>query len=343
VDWHSIHVYYHDDNKDRLILDAVRPLFKRLASAASWTRHWRQGPHLRLTFRSDVDTTLPLAEEVVGGWLAEHPSTTSLDPDSLLPAHRLLAMREREQGPLTPWPPNNSLRVAEYDRRVAVLGNEDMADLLADFYADTTPMSFAMVEAEKRLMLAFDLVVATAHTQTTGIQHGFVALRSHAEAFLNGHPDSGKLRPRWDEHYQRHADSLAARLRGVVATLDGDHEAVPFVRDWARVLGTYRARAENLLAEGRFFMPTANFSPESGLAQNSRFHRALVAGPRWSEMGSSTTFALFRLMANYTYLQLTRLGVTPDERFLLCHLAANAVEDQYGVSALDLVTKGVPS
>jgi hypothetical protein len=42
-------------------------------------------------------------------------------------------------------------------------------------------------------------------------------------------------------------------------------------------------------------------------------------------------------MLNYTYLHMTRLGITPTERFLLCHLAANAVEECYGVSAFELV------
>jgi hypothetical protein len=48
-------------------------------------------------------------------------------------------------------------------------------------------------------------------------------------------------------------------------------------------------------------------------------------------------------MLNLTYLMLTRLGISPAERFLLCHLAANAVEDQYGVSAIDSASGHSPS
>lgn len=349
MNWHTICVYYHDEDKNALILDGVRPLFDLLAGhvdAVSWTRHWRQGPHLRLNVRADDATVhrtvLPMAEEIVGGWLSEHPSTLDLDPDELLPLHQGLAEQERERGPLMPWHANNSLHLAPYDRRTEVLGNDEMADLLADFYADATPASFQMVEraatGQQRLMLAFDLIVATTHALTTGgVREGVVALRSHAEAFLNGHPESGRLRPSWDQHHRRHAEMLAARVAAVVATVDGDREAVEFVRDWANLLLRYRTRAEELMARQRFYMPPIGFGPESGLVRASPFHRALVAGPRWSGLGSSTTFALYRLLVNYTYLQLTRLGVAPAERFLLCHLAANAVEDQYGVSALDLV------
>jgi hypothetical protein len=46
----------------------------------------------------------------------------------------------------------------------------------------------------------------------------------------------------------------------------------------------------------------------------------------------------YRLVLNYMYLHFTRLGLTPIERFLLCHLTANAVEDCYGISAMEQLT-----
>jgi hypothetical protein len=334
MDWHTIHVHHHDENADPLLLDAVRPLFARLAgqvAAVSWTRHWRLGPHLRLNVLADEDVVtgvaLPAAREVVGGWLRRHPSTRRLDPAALLPVHRRLAAAEREDGPLTPWRPDNSLHLGPYDRRVAVLGTEEMADLLADFYADTTPLSFAVVEhapATRRLMVAFDLIVATAHAlSTAGIQEAFVSLRSHAEAFLHGNPEH--LRDGWDRHYRRHADTLGIRLAGVVTALDEDRDLVPFVRDWAAVLRRYRRRAEDLMDTGRFAMPGVD---SARMAAVSPFHRSLVDGRAWAELAGSRAFALYRLAINYTYLQLTRLGVAPEHRFLLCHLAANTVEER---------------
>jgi hypothetical protein len=347
VDWHTIYVYYHDDDKDALILGAVRPLFDRLAGqvdAMSWTRHWRQGPHLRLNVRAGSETVhrsvFPAAQEIVGGWLDRNPSTRQLDPLAVLPDHRMLAEAENERGPLMPWPANNSLRLGHYDRRVEVLGNEEMAGLLASFYADTTSISFRMTErsgAGQRLMLAFDLIVATVHAlSTAGIRDGFVALRSHAEAFLNGRKENGLLRDGWDRHYRRHSTTLATRLAGVVATIDGSHEAAGFVREWVDLLRRYRNRAEELVARQQFYLPPLDSGADSGLSAASPFHATLVAGPRWARLRDSPAFALSRLLINYTYLQLTRLGVAPGERFLLCHLAANAVEDQYDVSALEL-------
>ncbi len=336
MDWHTIHVHYHDEDVDPLLLHGVRPLFADLTgqvAALSWTRHWLRGPHLRLNVRADEHlvrhVVFPAAREVVGGWLRAHPSTRRLDPAALLAEHRAMAAHEKEPGPLTPLRANNSLHLGRYDRRVAVLGTEEMADLLADFYADTTALSFAVVEAApaaKRLMTAFDLVVATAHALSGGgIGEAVVSLRSHAEAFLHGSPEHEALRDGWDRHHRRHADVLGVRLAAVVAALDEDRDLVPFVRDWTAVLRRYRRRAEELVDRGRFSMPGAD---PAAMAALSPFHRSLAGRGDFAALAASRGFALYRLMINYTYLQLTRLGVTPGQRFLLCHLAANTVEER---------------
>ena len=75
-------------------------------------RHWQRGPHLRLNIRaSDRDWTRvvqPAINEVIGGYLAAHPSTAQLDEAAMLPQHELLAMLEEEHGPLTPGSPTTA-------------------------------------------------------------------------------------------------------------------------------------------------------------------------------------------------------------------------------------------
>ena len=57
---------------------------------------------------------------------------------------------------------------------------------------------------------------------------------------------------------------------------------------------------------------------------NRQFHdRVLPSAP----------FRHYRLLLNLLYLQLTKLGMKPAERYLLGHLIANTVEDSYGVDA----------
>jgi hypothetical protein len=361
-DWTSIHVYYYQD-PDGLILDAVRPLFARLSEHGVRTyfeRHWRQGPHLRLNIQATPQTVstlvLPAVEQIVGGYLRAHPSVADLDPERMLPLHERLAEREAESGPLLPWYPDNSIQHAAYDGSASVLGSQQAVELLADFYVDSTPLAFQMIERVRqrgtsRLAGAFDLMVASAQAfSPDGITLGFVSFRSHAEVFLNAWPEGQGLRPHWDRHYARHADALAARVRAVVTELDGQAgsagEATSVIGHWVRTMAPFPHRAQQLLAAGL----TLGLRPaddqeqqqheqkSNDLVAQSPFHRTLVANPYWAEIEGADWFLRYRLVLNYLYLHFTRLGLTPTERYLLCHLTANAVEDSYGVSAMEQLT-----
>src|SRR5262249_1734713 len=49
--WHSTQIHYYDDDKDGLLLDAVRPLIDDVAADVErvfFVRHWLRGPHVRL-------------------------------------------------------------------------------------------------------------------------------------------------------------------------------------------------------------------------------------------------------------------------------------------------------
>lgn len=358
MDWHSIHVHYYADDRDPLILHGVRPLFEHLrrdVEKAFFLRHWRQGPHLRLNLRCAEGTlersVRPAVHETIGRFLRERPSTRAVDPERHLPTHRRLAELESEPGPLLPWYPDNSIRYTSFDRRRHVLEGADV-DLLIDFYVDTNELAFRMLDGidrgRDRYRAAFDLMISTAHAlSAVGIVRGCVSFRSHAEAFLNGYPEGRGLRRRWDDHYSANATALVEQVRRVVATLDGTDEPVsrgpvPYVRDWVTALTPYQSQVRTLIETGRLSLPSPQ-SVDAGrpatrtLGEASSFHRELLAAPAWARMREAEWFASYRLMLNYTYLQLTRLGISPAERFLLCHLAANAVEDAFGVSALDVV------
>ena len=350
VDWRSLHVVYYEDNKDGLVLDGVRPLFRRLAGhvpGVSYTRHWRLGPHLRLNFRCDAATMAgvvrPAADDVLGRYLASTPSTARLDPEAHLPMHRRLAAMEREQGRLMPWRPDNSIHEAPWERRLHVLNGPDAAGLLADFYADTTDLAFTMTEmvvaGRQRSSLAFDLLIATAHGLSgVGLADGSLSLRAHAEGFFAEFPGGEEHRAGWDAHFRRHGGGLPARIERVLKLLDSG--AAGPLSDWVAVLASYRRRAEDLLAAGRLAMPHPGRGVRPEVVARNEFLR--VADPGWFTALTAPWFVRWRLMLNYTYLHLTRLGITPMERFLLCYLASRAVEEHFGVPALRRISEPPP-
>ncbi|GAA4874115.1 thiopeptide maturation pyridine synthase [Saccharopolyspora cebuensis] len=353
--WRGLQVYFYAEDKDDLLLDCVRPLFGRVAARTErllFTRHWLRGPHLRLAFRAPDDTVVPTAEREITRYLAAHPSTARVDERALLATHRRLAEQEQEPGPLTPLHPDNSVQHAPHDRRVPVLGGAAAAALLEDFYHETNDTAFDMLAHVRaggdRLVLALDLMLATAHALWPGIDRGFISYRSHAEGFIVRAADPAARRAFCEERYRAQSLLLRERLTAVLACLDGGGGDVPFITDWVAVLARYRAAAEPLIGSGELSFAAAQRSPEQGGAErrgwdegmlaHSTFHQLLQGeGGRMEQLQRDPAFLGYRFALNYLYLHLNRIGLRPVERFLLCHLISDAVEEHYGISAHDFV------
>ncbi|MEU9834708.1 thiopeptide maturation pyridine synthase [Streptosporangium sp. NPDC048047] len=359
--WHCVHVHYHAPDKDGLLLDAVRPLLDGLrgrVEAAYVLRHWRQGPHLRINVKAAPrvweEVVRPRIDEVVGAYLREHPSTVRLDPDESLARHRLLALREQEHGPLTPWPPDNSIRDAPYDSRRHVLGSDEAVELLTAFYADSTPLLFAMLDHVRaghdgRQGLALNLMLTVAHTSHP-ITRSYLSFRMHAEGFITWAADPAATRDAFERDFRERREALTARVRDAVAALDDPAAPpVPFVREWAALLERYRVRAGELMDDGRLAQPTTRpgeaFEARLGdlpvpRREPSELQRLIFDSPAYhEEVFADPAFLRYRVLLNYTYLHLTRMGLTPLDRFRMCHLLADAVEDAYGLSALDALRR----
>ncbi|MCA2221927.1 thiopeptide maturation pyridine synthase [Nonomuraea aurantiaca] len=346
--------------QDDLLLDAVGPLLRHLrgtVEAAHVLRHWRRGPHLRLNVKTDpatwAEAVRQAIDEIIGSYLRAHPSTAVLDQRALLAQHRVLAEQEKDPGPLTPWYPDSSLHDAPYDSRHQAL-DEDAASLLAGFYTDSTPLLLDMLRHvrsghDTKDGLAMTLMLATSHTAMSPITRSFVSYRSHAEGFLARCADSDAVRAGFERDYQARRDELTGRVRAVIATLDSADDTdcaigidsitgnVPFVREWAALIAEYGRRAEPLIARGRLIRPGSH-QEALAIPRLSDFHRLMFSSRTYHDrVFADPGFLRYRVLINYTYLQNTRLGITPPARFRICHLAANAVEEVYDLSALGLI------
>jgi hypothetical protein len=103
---HTLHIAYHDADKNGLLLDGIRPALARLGADgtnAFLLRHWWRGPHLRLNVRTDErawrERVRPLVEKAVGAYLAAHPSVTVLDPAASLDRREPPVARSTREDP----------------------------------------------------------------------------------------------------------------------------------------------------------------------------------------------------------------------------------------------------
>jgi hypothetical protein len=176
------------------------------------------------------------------------------------------------------------------------------------------------------------------------IQRGYISFRSHAEGFIAGTGDPAAIRDCFEQHYKPREEALAERLRAVLETLDGSSEEVPFVREWVSMMRSFRDRGGPAIRDGRISLdpPPSGDSGTAGAGhpwQRSEFHTLLSESGAYQLLTGDPEFLCFRLMLNYLYLHMTRIGVTPVERFMLCHFAANTVENVYGLSATDMIRR----
>lgn len=356
----TAYVYYYAPDKTDILLDAVQPLFEKLGGAVSsayFTRHWRFGPHIRIRFRITLPEQeriiIAAVQDVIGGYLRKRPSNVSFDRENLLRQHLVLARLESERGALTPLQPDNSITFTNTFMLGQDSEDEAVQRFLANCYAETTQLAFSMLDAqrsqrESRFDLGFDLMTAAAHAlypspQRRGIAEGFVSFRSHAEAYLAMIKEGEAVRNHFEREYRRFAPQLVRRLRDAVAALDERRSGRPFVQEWLLLAKPQIDRASDLIATGALVLPaprrkaTGKYGWDDDWVGRSRFHSVINASDRYlSFLFENEWFQKYRIALNLTYLHLNRIGLLPVERYLLCHLVANTVEDIYGVFAQDL-------
>ncbi len=351
-----LRVAYHDPDPAPLLRAGVRPLLVELADAglpAFWTRHWRRGPHLRIVVDADDAAwdrvVRPAAERHLLPALAAHPSTTVLDPEQLRDSYRQLAERERELGPLEPQQPDNTVEEEPHDPRLHVLGTPDAVNLFEGFQQRTSDAALTMAVGEGPSLSthAVDLMLIMAQEVGGYLERGFVSYRSHAEAHIMGCADPVGVRRMFDERSARLREPLVQRVRahaeGAASQLDETTLSV------ARELVRSADGAAPLLADGRLDLDgpvAAGGGAEGGGAtdeqrEHSPFHRTLRDSRDFEQtLRAAPWFLRYRVALNLLYLHLARIGVRPVDRFLYCHVVADAVEQACGVDAVAMVAAG---
>ncbi|MET8625192.1 hypothetical protein ABZW30_15800 [Kitasatospora sp. NPDC004669] len=107
----------------------------------------------------------------------------------------------------------------------------------------------------------------------------------------------------------------------------------------------YRNQADELIRAGELALDTdANGQPEewgsswSAWSERSPFHRTL-GGHRGAadRLGGWNAFQQYRVVLNWLYLDMYRIGIGELERNLVCHVVSRAVEDVNGVTAMDRI------
>lgn len=320
-------------------------------SDAYFVRHWKQGPHWRIVLpdmpmRSIQAFTANLREHLELVKVTGERDEYRLSASNFSEDHQArLAELESDQGPFLPLMSDAHVDMIRAPERTEMVGGSAGAKALECFYVETTRSGLGVLEhldhpAELR-QFAFDLMIATVHAFSgVGLARGFVSFRSHSEAFLNWWPEGKGLREKWDRMSRKAAETLDERAHQIVTQLDCGEALSPLVESWlSSSSGTFQDSAYQISAGRLSIDPpwsTASRNDAPFDVSASPFHAAEQTGTTLNIIW----FSQYRLLLNYSYLQLTRLGIKPGERFLLCHLAADCAERLFEVTASSKLLPG---
>lgn len=368
--WHSVRITYFEKELKSLLLGPVREFIQLLHQKHPGTScfiqpHWKYGPHVCIQIECDQatfsDSIYPTLQGIVEPWLAQHPSTTKLDPKQYELLSKNIAITELEPGPYLPLWENNSVSVVPFVRKKA-LKVEALSITKEHFLSDTLTLSldllhFKQIDSEEVFILLIAMMAIAANTfEGNGMQRGFASYRSHAEYFFSTHDKEGQLRSSFDQLYSKHQTRLSTILMAINnQTLDAiecPDLLQQCLQNWQKIVDdTYRQnklavianldylQRENVfdeLAEDVIPNVHSDYQKQLETHQPSDISQVLTQSDTQAFL-RSPEFMAYRNTINYFYLLLPIIGIPPVQKFALCHCTARSIEETFSVNWQDYI------
>lgn len=344
-------VYY--STLDPLILTCVQPVLRRhrdRLTHVSWERRFAGGLHLRVQLRgAPVDLEAASAElrDAIHEFIQAQPSPDMPAAYSSARAAALLDMEGTPADPETLRYRNNVVVEAPLAPTPSDRLTSDAAALLEDFRHDATPVAELILEDPRprrevmlRLFFLQALVVGGGD-----MRRGSVSWRSHWEGLATSCP-SARLIERVRSTYEAQRDHVRTIMLDVLAM----HEAQAWPHDpvllaWRNVLRDYRERVRRTLRNGRQLTHqpidvdearSFRAKREANSHRDSAFLRLFCSDETFlTSIQHAPAMLVARVLVNLLYVVVADVGLTPLDKFLLCHCAYRSVEEHF---QCDLIT-----
>lgn len=361
--WQSLRLYYNDPNKDDLLLDCVRPLFSTLsqrgwAKRAYFRRYWQGGSHLRLHMLADAKVfqreIAPYSIHEIETYLRQFPSKVEADEQEIQLQHARRRRLTLDQIDYEAPQPNNSVQIAPYEQLGAIIGSPGAAQLLEDYYLETNALVFSLIEQTRnnytaRLNACFDQLVAlVAGASFLPLSKAYMSYRSHVEAYIVCEPgveNAAHRRQRLADAYQQRKPAIQKRLAHVLDLLQHRPANLPgWLADMLTIHRTYRDRALQSIQAGTLHLRNADEETENKQSQKgefrlagSEFHTAVKANSAMRELNNDPVMLADRVILNFLYLHLSRLGMLNEDRYILDYYIAESIEELFHISPVEVI------
>ena len=362
-DWFTIRAAYFEQDRRRLILEAVDPVLEKIRSQFGVTEafyqvHWRHGPHVDVTVRCAPDlfhgAVAPVVLADIREWLQANPSQTTLNEGEYDKLSRAIGASELEPGPYLPLLRNNTAEVVPYSPS-RTLKIPEVAESKAVFLSDTRRLMTRLLQRRDSgddllIVLAAMMAAAGDTFDPNGLARGYISYRSHAEYFFASYDVEGRLKGRFDLLDARLSDRLDDAVLAVIdrtmSDIPLDQDGRHLIEEWLGVVETtsrrnraiVREHYDRLVDDSTFADLSEKIAPTVDAEIAARFNNRApseVSEAFASEHGlavqRSPQFIAYRNTINFFYFLLPALGVSPTQKFCMCHLVAKSVERVLGV------------
>ena len=354
--WFTVRVAYFATDRRALIdgpvAAAVDIARRHGADRVFVAPHWKFGPHVDLNIHADAEafavTLFPAIEALLAAWLADHPSTTVLDPADYARRSRDIGVFELDRGPYLPLLRDNSVTQVPYAPS-ATLVHPALAASREAVLSDSLDLVLALYRLKATdpdaVFLALHAMLAVvAGTWVDGMAKGVMSLRSHADYFFAAHDTAGGLRAHFDAidaKRRNDIDAVTAAIGADMAPATLGPDLAALVTAWRGIVADADARNRALVATHLAELVGQSVHMDLAVAMAGEAPspvRDAVVGRRNSDLGEqflntaeglavqrSPAFIAYRTNVNFFYALLPILEIAPMQKFLLCHLTANSV------------------
>lgn len=346
--WNTLNLYYHGSDKNKVITNEITPIIeemkeKKLIEGFYFIRHWVKGPHLRLNFKCGAQQfnqqVVPLISNKLNVFLKHQPSE-DIKEDEIIAHYRELAKMEVITEDIVPFEKNNTLKISTYDTK-SLLGEKGL--LIKEEYCSKTydlviELLTRFQNHKSKLLHDLIYIMLICITSVDDMRLTYLSFRSHSESMLNGFDKNKRLRDRFEQQYIKNQSFIKSIINNVHNKELNDD----FLVQWSTYLNQFYTCVKNLVEQGKLRPPlpedTEHFYREYGLPKNwiveemSDFHNMLYSRKAFDAAKDSTSFKSLRIMLNVLYITFGQVGLKPVERYYLCYLVANGVEDFFNTT-----------
>ncbi|MGH1364944.1 MAG: lantibiotic dehydratase C-terminal domain-containing protein [Calditrichia bacterium] len=354
--WKNVNVYY--SNLDKLILDCVEPTMNEKHEQIVdwfWDRHYAGGMHLRIRFKCSQNESEALIGEltdVFERFLLAHPLPAQKSYD----VNRVEQMLQKEEEEYTPEDllfRTNCVVNRPYLRFQEKYLSQESVYFLEDFYCEAKPLCLQMMRSnDQKTVSMLKLYFLTALMLGKSYPAGVVGYRSHWEGFRMqmAEQNVGVL-----DAIEKVFRSNKSNLEELMLVIEKQHrgEETPcdlLLESWGKLINKYRTRALELFDRGVPILPQFNSEEELDVVRNkyarqkekSEFVERLYEDKRFFlAIKDSRSFTGNRIVLTMLYNMVGLLGLSMMEKFQLCYLAHQTVENYFQSDSLEILAANI--